>query len=462
MEELDEAEAEIDAMTAGEGESSEADSEAVAELEAEVEDIEGQCNTMEEAIESADAEVALLEQYDAASTEAETETESEPEMRLAQSEQGGFFGSALKMAGKAAVGGAKLAGKAAVGGAKLAVKGAKMIGKGAIAGGKLALKAGKALVKGSIKLAKKVGQKIGNSKLFQKAKNAAKKAVKLAKKVAKKLLKKAGKLAKKAWKKAKKLAKKAWKKGKKLAKKAWKKGKKGMKGLKKFLKKFGRKVKKLAKRVLRKLCKMGLLGRACRRNIQCRRGRAGRACRREKCKGHRAGCRYPCMRGGWSRRHRHKRAACRGRGGVMSDDHPNYPQDMTDYQEQQLDIAQGVLTADGEPGPNAHGGPATPDMGSAAHAVDDQGRPLFDPTTGRPYVPGAHTDGPVLYREPGSNDPYSGRDEEDRDGKGSRNMWNGVDPKYHGQADIPKVPRLPEDVEDCVACQYVWKQVEQV
>jgi len=145
---------------------------------------------------------------------------------------------------------------------------------------------------------------------------------------------------------------------------------------------------------------------------------------------------------------------------------------MTDFQEQQLDIAQGVITPGGEVGPNAHGGPNTPDMGSATHAVDDQGRPLINPVTGRPYVPGAApgsvdarpedgSAGHPSMQSPASNGPYTGADEEDRDAMGSHNMWNGVDPKYHGQADIPQTPRLPEDVEDCVACQYVWKQVEQ-
>jgi len=43
-----------------------------------------------------------------------------------------------------------------------------------------------------------------------------------------------------------------------------------------------------------------------------------------------------------------------------------------------------------------------------------------------------------------------------------REPFNGVGRRFWGKgADLPEVWREPEDVEDCVACQYVWKQVEQ-
>jgi len=129
---------------------------------------------------------------------------------------------------------------------------------------------------------------------------------------------------------------------------------------------------------------------------------------------------------------------------------------MTDALETQLDISQGVITADGAAGSNANGQPDQPDMGSATGATDAQGRPIIDPETGRPNL----NAGPAVGKV---GKPYDSRDEEDTDNlpKNGKGMWNGVDPKFHGQADVPSVPRLPEDVEDCVACQYVWKQVEQ-
>jgi len=49
-----------------------------------------------------------------------------------------------------------------------------------------------------------------------------------------------------------------------------------------------------------------------------------------------------------------------------------------------------------------------------------------------------------------------------RKGKGKKQPFNGVGRRFWGKgADLPEVWREPEDVEDCVACQYVWKQVEQ-
>jgi len=294
--------------------------------------------------------------------------------------------------------------------------------------------AGKKVASSAVKLVKKVAGKIENSKLGQKLKDKAAELLKKAKKVGKKVIKAVKKLIKNALKDHKK---------KKHHKKHHKKGVK---------KHHKHKLLKLAVKILKALCFPGFRGKHCRSGKECARGAAGRKCRKERCEGHRLGCRYPCKQGGWSRRRRSPEMACRSRGGITSE----WPVDFTDELEQALDIAQGILTPSGDLGSNARGNPDEPDMGTAKYARDRQGRPLIDGQTGRPRVTTEHN---TFVRK--TNKPYSDADEEDYDERGHPKMWNGVDPKFHGQADIPKVPRLPEDVEDCVACQYVWKQVEQ-
>jgi hypothetical protein len=135
---------------------------------------------------------------------------------------------------------------------------------------------------------------------------------------------------------------------------------------------------------------------------------------------------------------------------------------MTDALETQLDISQGVITADGSVGSNVNGQPDQPDMGTATGARDSQGRPLIDAETGRANPNAGPAVGVVGGGGVGSK-RYDSSSEEDTENlpKNGKGMWNGVDPKFHGQPGVPSVPRLPEDVEDCVACQYVWKQVEQ-
>jgi chemotaxis protein histidine kinase CheA len=46
-------------------------------------------------------------------------------------------------------------------------------------------------------------------------------------------------------------------------------------------------------------------------------------------------------------------------------------------------------------------------------------------------------------------------------GRAARRGLRKLGRRRFGRANVPRLVRPPEDVEDCVACQYVWKQVEQ-
>jgi len=415
--------------------------------EAEIDNAEADSIESDESVEELESEVAEFEQeVDALDQEVDAAAESD-EMRLAQTHG---FGDFLKDVGKAAL-------KGAVSSAS------KEIGK------KLGNAADKLIDKG-VKLVKKVADKVKKSdlgkavgNLFGKAKDAAKKAVNVAKKIIKDVKKALnGKDKKKDKKQKQKKAdkKKQQKKDKKKQKKQ-KKDKKKKVTKKKDKKKKVKKDKK-KKKTLKKICRKGDKGKKCRKDKKCAPGRAGKKCRKERCKGHKLGCRWKCKNGQWSRRHRHKSHACRGAlGGVME---PQPLDEMNDDFETKLDIEQGVLNADGTPGPALLGIlPPPPPPKPTKPVVDARGAG----GAVKGSLPGAGANAVV-----GSNLPPAKKHVVTVIGKGPgpvidknlrprRTMWNGVDPRYRGKADLPPVPRLPEDVEDCVACEYVWKQVEQ-
>jgi len=219
-----------------------------------------------------------------------------------------------------------------------------------------------------------------------------------------------------------------------------------------------------------RLCRKGHAGAACRR--KCPKGRHGRTCRRERCKGHKLGCRFKCLRGGWSRRVLLRKLACLLFGGV----HPNWHNFHQSPQQQfEADCADGVIEPDGvTPGPNS-------EPGSCEHCQPGEIHPgtpgpIPEPGTGPNHDGG---DIPAPPEPPESPQLHGGINEHNTfpgpatNGNADNTVvnvgpdgnvgsgWNGVNPRYRGEPDLPPVKRLPEDVEDCVACQYVWKQVEQ-
>jgi len=180
---------------------------------------------------------------------------------------------------------------------------------------------------------------------------------------------------------------------------------------------------------------------------KCKKGKEGKKCRKERCKKHHLGCRYKCNNGKWSRRHKHKHNACRNKGGVME---PQPHDEMTDELERRLDIDQEIINSDGSPGKWWDRNPHPPKLGGPT-TIHWFGGPKPKPKRGKRII--KH---PVKII--GTKPPRTLSREQNED---PASMWNGVDPRYKGKPDLPAVPRLPEDVEDCVACQYVWKQVEQ-
>jgi len=416
----------------------EAEAESFEQLEAEVEDVAEQTETFTEAVDSTDAdhaeESALLEaqaaaaSYDEVAADTMMESGMSPasgeDMRLAQG-----FGKVL---GDAAKAGLNAAAKAA----------GKEIGR---AVGKAAVSLGREVVGKAVDAVKKIAKKVSNSKLGQelkeggakllsKAKGLAKKAIKGAKKIIDKLLH--GKHHKKDHKKEKhgKGLKKEVKHGKGL-KKDKKKDKKKKKHHKKHHKNHHKKDKK-----------------------KCKKGAEGKKCRKEKCKKHKLGCRFKCARGGYSRRHHSKHNACRLSGGL----HPNwFDFDVSEALDLALDLAEGVLNDDGTPGPNATENPPGTGPGERKPKRPTEPKPWTKPPAPKPKQPLSSNGKPMV---PATLTDSANGDEHNKVvavGKGRGHHWNGVNPRYKGQADLPPVQRLPEDVEDCVACQYVWKQVEQ-
>jgi hypothetical protein len=147
---------------------------------------------------------------------------------------------------------------------------------------------------------------------------------------------------------------------------------------------------------------------------------------------------------------------------------------MSPFEALALDIAEGICSEDGNPGPNADGqnyptGPSSGPSETGSGGNGGSSTPGTAPVSGGPVVPGVPgTPGtPGTPQVQGSN-PTTGGGPRPKKRKRRvrvipwrhRNMWDGVRPLHPGKADVPGVPRLPEDVEDCVACQYVWKQVE--
>lgn len=394
----------------------EAETESFEQLEAEVAEVEEETDTFEEAVDSTDGS-SFLESaaYDEVAADSMMEGGVSPavgeDMRMAESQGIG------KLLGSAAKAGLKAAAKAA----------GSEIGK---AVGKAAVKLGKKVVSKAVDAVKKIAKKVANSKLG--------KAVKAG---GKKLLDKAKKLAKKAIKGAKKIIKKLLGKNKK--KKQNKKLKKQKKSKKSKKSKKNKKKSKKSKKNKKK----------------CKKGPAGKKCRISKCKKHKLGCRFKCARSGWSRRHHNRAKACRFHGGV----HPNWRDfDLSAEQNRDLDIKEGVLNPDGTPGPNADSHPPNAMPGEGGHPGGSSASPSGSGSSS-PVLGGSSSSSgvpmvPATISSAANGDAHNTVVSV---GPTGRKGWNGVNPRYKGQPDLPPVKRLPEDVEDCVACQYVWKQVEQ-
>jgi len=103
--------------------------------------------------------------------------------------------------------------------------------------------------------------------------------------------------------------------------------------------------------------------------------------------------------------------------------------------------------------------PGEPDNGSSDNGSSEGkvGKPILGGAIDRTH-PGT-ADG----KNGGTSQPDTLKDgrPQPTDPKTGKKLWDGVHPRYKKGPKLPKVSRLPEDVEDCVACQFVWKQVEQ-
>jgi len=276
----------------------------------------------------------------------------------------------------------------------------------------------KNVVKAAVHIAKKAAKKIGDSKFGQAAKHLAHKV----KEVAKKL-----------WHKGKHLVKKALKKLGHLAKKGWKGAKhlyhKGKHWLKKHGHRLGRRIRRFGRRLRRWLKRL----------------------RRKLRKSHRW---MRCKDLRWKRRnisiHIHIGGPCHKHGGP----HPIQPP-LCPEEEEEMDRVHehkhhgegGIIFIPIFLGGNGYGHPAGPDLATP------------DPWPGRPDTGGLdHIDHGVYLHQPEIDDNGNPLPTNPLTGEP---IWDGVHPKFKGKADLPSVTRLPEDVEDCVACQYVWKQIEQ-
>lgn len=393
----------------------EADAESLEQLEAEAAEVEEETTTFEQAVDSTDEssflEAAGAAEYDEVAADSMMEGGVSPaageDMRMVQARNKGF-GDWLKKAAKSSVSAVK---KVASAGGKAVKAGAKAAAKVATKVGKAAVKLGKKVVSKAVNLVKKVAKKVANSGIGG---------------AIGKGLKKLGKVGKKLLKKAKKLAKKA------------------IKGAKKIIKKL-----------LNGKLNLNLF-----KHKKCKRGPEGKKCRISKCKAHALGCRYKCARGGWSRRRNSHEKACRTQGGV----HPDWRDyDLPSLDMRDLDIKEGVLNPDGTPGPwaTSHPNPAIPGQGGHPDGINAPGAsvPGTAPSLGgSSSLAGTASPQWVPAHIAANGDEWNRVVEV---GPAGRKGWNGVNPRYKGQPDLPPVKRLPEDVEDCVACQYVWKQVEQ-
>jgi len=130
-------------------------------------------------------------------------------------------------------------------------------------------------------------------------------------------------------------------------------------------------------------------------------------------------------------------------------------------------IGKGVLKAAGKGGALglAAAGALAALGGGSGGDDEDESAALGDGTVASDQVIRSRHKRQKEARRRHERDEYRRREKDRRERRrrgGKRELFNGVGRRFWGKdADVPEVWREPEDVEDCVACQYVWKQVEQ-